>query len=220
MTAPLTIFLCDDDADVRGGLSFLLRHSGFDVRAFATGADMLEAIDTEPNTFRAVFVLDLDMPPMDGDVVHDILIQQGYARRCPVVFLSGRGTIARAVTAVSKGALDFLEKPYTSDSLLPLLEKAVTLEEQWHNDTKRSDFLKYMWASLSVQQRKVALLVAAGDLNRSIAGKLDIVERTVEVHRSKAFEKLGVDSPAALATTIAAMKSCGIDLHKEFPEQH
>lgn len=215
MTAQPTIFLCDDDEDVRGGLSFLLRHSGFDVRAFATGADLLEAIDQESSALRGVFVLDLDMPPMDGDVVHDQLIQKGYARRCPIVFLSGRGTIARAVTAVNKGALDFLEKPYTSDSLLPLLEKAVALEAQWHTETKRADFLKYMWASLSVQQRKVALLVAAGDLNKSIAGKLDIVERTVEVHRSKAFEKLGVDSPAALATTIAAMKFNGIDITNE-----
>jgi two-component system response regulator DctR len=218
MTAQPTIFLCDDDEDVRGGLSFLLRHSGFDVRAFATGADLLETIDAESDALRGVFVLDLDMPPMDGDVVHDQMIQKGYSRRCPVVFLSGRGTIARAVTAVSKGALDFLEKPYTSDTLLPLLAKAVTLETQWHTETKRADFLKYMWASLSVQQRKVALLVAAGDLNRSIAGKLDIVERTVEVHRSKAFEKLGVDSPAALATTIAAMKSFGIDLNKEIAD--
>jgi two-component system response regulator DctR len=214
MTALATIFLCDDDDEVRGGLSFLLHQSGFNVRAFASGADLLEAVTAESTTLRGIFVLDLDMPPMDGDVVHHQLIQKGYVQRCPVIFLSGRGTIARAVTAVNKGALDFLEKPYTSDTLLPLLAKAVALEEQWHADAKRSDFLKYMWRSLSVQQRKVALLVAAGDLNKSIATKLDIVERTVEVHRSKAFEKLGVDSPAALATTIAAMKSSGIDLHE------
>lgn len=215
MTTQATIYLCDDDEDVRGGLSFLLRHSDFDVRAYAGGAELLAAIETEPKPLRAVFVLDLDMPPMDGDVVHDQLIERGYAKRSPVIFLSGRGTISRAVSAVNKGALSFIEKPYTNDALLPLLQRATQLEEQWSAEAKRCDFLRYMWSSLSAQQRKVALLVAAGDLNKTVAAKLDIVERTVEVHRAKAFEKLGVDSPAALATTIAAMKTCGIDITAE-----
>jgi len=215
MTAQTTIYLCDDDEDVRGGLSFLLRHSGFDVRAFASGKELLECIGVEPKPLRAIFVLDLDMPPMDGDVVHDQLIEMGYAKRNPVVFLSGRGTIARAVSAVNKGALSFVEKPYTNDTLLPLLHRAVALEEQWTAEATRCDFLRYMWDSLSAQQRKVALLVAAGDLNKTVATKLEIVERTVEMHRAKAFEKLGVDSPAALATTVAAMKSCGIDVRMD-----
>lgn len=215
MTTQAIIYLCDDDEDVRGGLSFLLGQSGFGVRTFPGGRELLEAIEAEPEPVRAVFVLDLDMPPMDGDVVHDQLIARGYAKRSPVVFLSGRGTIARAVSAVNKGALSFVEKPYTNDTLLPLLHRAVALEEQWSAEAKRSEFMRYMWNSLSAQQRKVALLVAAGDLNKTIATKLDIVERTVEVHRAKAFEKLGVDSPAALATTVAAMKSCGIEMHTE-----
>lgn len=216
MNPHATIYLCDDDADVCGGLSFLLRHSGYDVRAFSGGNELLEAIEAEPQRqsipLRAVFVLDLDMPPMDGDVVHAQLIARGYAKSCPVIFLSGRGTIARAVGAVSKGALSFVEKPYTNDALLPLLERAVALEGQWHTAARRSEFLNSMWDSLSVQQRKVALLVAQGDLNKVIADKLGIVERTVEVHRAKGFEKLGVDSPAALATTIAAMRAGGIEV--------
>lgn len=215
MKSPATIYLCDDDEDVRGGLSFLLRHSGFDVRTFAGGAELLATIEAEPKSLRAIFVLDLDMPPMDGDQVHDRLLERGYARRSPVIFLSGRGTIARAVAAVNKGALSFVEKPYTNDTLLPLLERAVALEAQWFNNARRSAFLQSMWDSLSTQQRKVALLVAAGALNKVVASKLDIVERTVEVHRAKAFEKLGVDTPAALATTIAAMKAFDINVEAD-----
>jgi two-component system response regulator DctR len=205
-----TIYFCDDDEDVRGGLQFLLREAEFDVRAFASGAALLEALDAEPQPLRAIFVLDLDMPPMDGDAVHDQLIARGYAKRCPVIFLSGRGTITRAVQSVNKGALDFVEKPHTSGSLLPLLHRAVVLEAEWHSQAKRCDFLQSLWDSLTPQQRKVAVLVAEGHLNKVTAALLDISERMVEVHRSKAFEKLGVDSPAELATTIAAMKSCGM----------
>lgn len=210
MKPTATIYLCDDDADVRGGLSFLLREAGFGVRAFGSGAELLQAIDAEPQPLRAIFVLDLDMPPMDGDVVHEQLIVRGYAKRNPVIFLSGRGTIPRAVQAVNKGALDFVEKPYTSGALLPLLHRAVDLEAELHQQARRCDFLQQMWDSLTPQQARVAVLVAEGNLNKGTASLLDISERMVEVHRARAFEKLGVDSPAELATTIAAMRSCGL----------
>jgi two-component system response regulator DctR len=210
MNPKATIFLCDDEEDVRGGLTFLLRQADFDVRAFRSGPALLEAIEAEPKPLRAIFVLDLDMPPMDGDVVHDQLIDLGYTKRSPVIFLSGRGTITRAVQAVSKGALDFVEKPYTNETLLPMLRRALELEVGLHHKAKRCEFLQSMWDNLTPQQTKVAILVAEGHLNKVIASNLEISERMVEVHRSKALEKLGVDSPAELATTIATMKGCGI----------
>jgi FixJ family two-component response regulator len=115
------------------------------------------------------------------------------------------------VKAISKGALNFVEKPHTNDALPPILQQALELEATWHQEAKRCTFLESMWDSLSAQQKKVAVLVAEGDSNRNIASKLNIVERTVEEHRRKAFEKLGVDTSAQLATTVAAMKLCGID---------
>ena len=207
-----TIYLCDDDEDLRDALSFFLRHAELDVRAFGSGQALLDAIRQAPPPLRAVFVLDLDMPPMNGDAVHDQLIALGYTRRNPVIFLSGKGTIFRAVQALSKGALDFVEKPYTNDALLPLLHKALALEAQMHSFALRCDGLRSQWGSLSPQQRRVATLVAEGDLNKVIAAKLDIGERMVEVHRARAFEKLGVDSSAELATTISSMKACGLQL--------
>lgn len=206
------IYLCDDDEDVRGGLSFLLGEAGYAVRAFASGAALLQAIEVEAQPLRAIFVLDLDMPPMDGDVVQDQLIASGHARHCPVIFLSGRGTIPRAVQAVNKGALDFVEKPYTSGALLPLLQRAMELEAELQHQARRCAFLQSLWQSLTPQQARVAVLVAQGQLNKVTAATLDISERMVEVHRAKAFEKLGVDSPAQLATTLAALKDCGIAL--------
>ena len=210
MTAHASIFVCDDEEDVRGGLCFLLRQADYDVRAYGSGAALLDAVAAEPQPLRAVFVLDLHMPPMDGDVLHDELIARGYASHCPVIFLSGHGTIPRAVQAVNKGALDFVEKPYTSDVLLPLLQRAVVLEAELHRKAKRGEFLRSMWQSLSPQQTRVAVLVSEGHPNKGIASTLGITERMVEVHRSKAYEKLGVDSPATLATTIADMKARGI----------
>jgi two-component system response regulator DctR len=205
-----TIYLCDDEEDVLEAVSFLLRQAGFQVRTYLGGKELLSAIEAEPNPLRAIFVLDLYMPPMDGDLVHDQLIALGYTRRSPVIFLSGHGVISRAVNAVSKGALSYVEKPHTAESLLPLLNRAVELERQWNTEARRHDFLQFMWDSLTDRQRQVALLVASGMPNRNSADELHIVERTVEVTRARVFEKLGVDSAAALATTVAEMQRCGI----------
>lgn len=205
-----TIYLCDDEEEVLDALSFLLRQAGFKVQTYVGGKELLNAIEAAPKPLRAIFVLDLYMPPMDGDLVHDQLIALGYTRRSPVIFLSGHGVISRAVNAVSKGALSYVEKPHTADALLPLLTRAVALESQWDAQARRCDFLRFMWDSLTDRQRQVALLVAQGQSNKISADQLDVVERTVEVTRSKVFEKLGVDSAAALATTLAAMRSCGV----------
>ena len=210
MTAQATIYICDDDQEILNGLTYMLQESGYMVRSFLSGKDLLVAIDAGPKPLRAVFVLDLDNPSMDGDMIHDQLIARGYTKRSPVIFLSGKATIEKAVNEVKKGALNFVEKPHSADVLLPLLKVAMKKEEEQNAGAKRCEFLKFMWESLTVQQRKVAVLVASGELNKKIAVTLSIVERTVEVHRSKVFEKLGVDSPAALATTLANRKGGGI----------
>jgi two-component system response regulator DctR len=215
MNQPTTILLCDDDEGVRGGLGFLLRQMGYAVQSFASGPELLDFLDNARQPLRAVIVLDMKMEPMPGTVVHDQLLQRHWGSRYPVIFLSGHGDIPLAVAAMSKGALNFVEKPHTNDALLPIIAQAFEKEAQWFKSSQRGDFLRSMWDSLTTQQRKVTLLVADGDINKVIAAKLNIVERTVEVHRAKAFEKLGVDSPASLATTIANMRSMGMDLRTD-----
>jgi two-component system response regulator DctR len=206
-----TIYLCDDDAGVRGALSFLLKQHSFTVVAHASGPDLLACIDHNPKELRGVFVLDVRMEPMSGPVLHEQLLQRGLGKTHPVIFLSGHGDIPVAVAAMAKGALNFVEKPYTDDMLLPMLREALVLEDQWHRAAVRRDFLLSMWESLAPQQRRIARLKSAGDLNKVIAAQMHIAERTVEEHWVKVRDKLGVDSAATLATTMAEMRASGID---------
>lgn len=206
-----TIYLCDDDAGVRGALSFLLKQHGFAVVAYASGPDLLAAIDQNIAALRGVFVLDVRMEPMSGPVLHEQLLERGLGKKHPVIFLSGHGDIPVAVAAMAKGALNFVEKPYTDDMLLPMLHEALALEEQWHRAAVRRGFLLSMWESLAPQQRRIARSKSAGDLNKVIAAQLNIAERTVEEHWVKVRDKLGVDSAASLATTMAEMRANGID---------
>ena len=212
MTTQPTIYLCDDDDGVRGALSFLLRQHGFKVSAHASGRELLAAVDAATPRVRGVFVLDMRMEPMPGQQVHEQLRSRGLEKRNPVIFLSGHGDIPAAVSAMAKGALNFVEKPYTDDTLVPLIRHALQLEEVWHRRAQRGDFLRSMWDSLAPQQRRVALLKASGKPTKVIASQMNIVERTVEEHWVKVREKLGIDSVAQLATTLSDMRANDIDL--------
>ena len=212
-----TIFLCDDNREVLDSLSFHLQQAEFEARAYPSGESLLQAINAEPKPLRAIFVLDIKNPPMDGDVIHDHLIEMGYTKRSPVIFLTGEGTIELAVAAVRKGALDFLRKPHTPDALLPLLHRAVELEAEWLIRANRCDFLRSIWTGLAPQKKKVAKLTAESLSIGEISRRLGIVESTVEKHRQAVFESFGVDKATGVATTIAAMKHCGIDVDSEDP---
>ncbi len=212
MTTNQTIYLCDDDEGVRNALSYLLKKHGFTVSAYGSGPELLAAVDAASKPVRGLFVLDGRMEPMSGAVVHEQLRFRGVERRNPVIFLSGHGDIPAAVTAMEKGALSFVEKPHTEEKLLPLIHQALELEEKWQAAARRSDFLRSMWDSLTQRQRQIALYKADGELNKVIGAKLDIGERMVEEHWVKVRDKLGVDTVAALATTVAEVRVCGVDL--------
>lgn len=207
-----TIYLCDDDEGVRSALSYLLKKHGFSVRAFGSGPDLLAAVDVASTPVRGIFVLDGRMDPMPGAVVHEQLRIRGFAKRNPVIFLSGHGDIPAAVTAMERGALSFVEKPHTEEKLLPLVHQALELEEKWQAAARRSDFLRSMWDSLTLRQRQLALSKADGESTRVTGVKMGITDRGVEELWVKVRDKLGVDTVAALATTIAELRAIGVDL--------
>lgn len=212
MITPQTIYLCDDDESVRSALTYLLKKHGFKVSAFGSGPELLAAIDAVSKPLRGIFVLDGRMEPMSGAVVHDQLQIRRLEKRNPVIFLSGHGDIPAAVKAMEKGALSFVEKPHTEGKLLPLIRQALELEEKWAVAARRCDFLQSMWDSLTQRQRQIALLKAEGELSKVIGDTLGISERMVEEHWVKVRDKLGVDSTATLATTIAEMRNFEIEL--------
>jgi two-component system response regulator DctR len=212
MTSQQTIYLCDDDDGVRGALSFLLKQHGFKVSTHANGPELLATVDAAAPPVRGVFILDMRMEPMPGHQVHEQLRARGLERRNPVIFLSGHGDIPAAVAAMAKGALNFVEKPYTDSSLVPLIRQALELEAKWQKEAQRCGFLVSMWDSLSPQQRRVAVMKASGNSTKLVSRNMGIVARTVEEHWVKVRDKLGVDSVAELATTLAEMRSCGVDV--------
>lgn len=196
------VYLVDDDTVVRDALTFLLGSRGLLVYGFAGGPELLAHLEQAPvRPVRGVFVVDVRMEPMSGLQLHEALIAQGL--RNPLLFLSGHGDIPMVVEALKKGAFDFLEKPYSDNTLVDRIEQALAVEAAMLADDTRHAERDARLASLSEREREVMHRVAAGKLNKVIADELHIAVRTVEVHRARVFSKLGVRSAAELATLLA-----------------
>ena len=196
------VYLLDDEAAVLDALGFLLASRGLNVRAFASAAELLAAVDATPRPLAGVFVLDVRMEPMSGLRVFEELSARRL--RNPVLFLSGHGDIPMAVEALKNGAFDFLEKPYSDNALADRIEQALAVDTAMHHTDARTEERGARLASLTDREREVMQRVAAGKLNKVIADELNVSVRTVEVHRARVYAKLGVRSAAEVATLLAA----------------
>ncbi|ALV05297.1 response regulator transcription factor [Roseateles depolymerans] len=194
-----TVHLVDDEAAVRDALAFLMRSHGLKVSTHASGPELLDALEKEPDPMGCI-VLDVRMEPLSGLQVQDELMRRGV--KLPVIFLSGHGDIPMAVDAMQKGAIDFVEKPFNDQALVNKVQRALALDTHRHREAVAHADAAGRLASLTDREREVALRVAAGKLNKQVADELGIAIRTVEVHRARAFTKLGLRSAAELATLL------------------
>jgi FixJ family two-component response regulator len=187
------VYVIDDDADVRGGLTRLLRSAGWIVDAYAAGQDFLEKAACNG---VGCILLDVSMPRMSGPELHDQLRARGS--RLPVIYLTGHGTVSIGVNAMRQGAFDFLEKPVDADALLRIVAKAVALREQASAQESQLDDLRERLARLSPREHEVMNHVIKGRLNKQIAADLNIGVKTVKVHRGRVMAKMKVRSVAQL----------------------
>jgi len=190
---PFTVFIVDDDAAVRKAMSRLLKAEQFDTRCFGSARDFLAGYDT---SISGCALIDLTMDDIDG-----LQLQEQLARTSsdvPIIFLTGTGDISSSVRAMKAGAVDFLTKPVCRDALLSALAKAQDVGEQKRRERTEIDSISARLATLTSREREVFEHVAAGRLNKQIAGALGVVEKTVKVHRARMMRKLGLNTIADL----------------------
>jgi len=184
-----TVYIVDDDDAMRDSLTWLLEGEGYAVNNYASAKDFLDNYSPQ---MRGVLVLDVRMPDMSGLELHDKLI--ALNNPLPVIFVTGHGDVPMAVSALQSGAWDFIEKPFANADLLARIEKALARErERSERQSKNQSYIDRA-ASLTQREREVMLLVVEGNLNKQIADTLNISMKTVEAHRARVMEKMGVDS--------------------------
>lgn len=186
------VYVVDDDEAIRRSLAFLLRTSGYGIRAFESAEDFL----VEARDLRGCVISDVRMPGIDGIELVRRLAQD----RLPlsVIVITGHGDVALAVEAMKAGAVDFLEKPFKEDILLAAVQRALNAEARVNHDEAGRERYQAAFANLSRREREVLEQVVSGKTSKVIAYDLGISPRTVEVYRAGMMMKTGAKSLSEL----------------------
>jgi FixJ family two-component response regulator len=186
-------YVVEDDESIRTLWRWLMESNGIAVRTFASAAEFIAE-------YRAgspgCLILDLRLPGMSGRDLQDYLKANGTA--LPIVFVTAHGDVRTAVTALKEGAVDFIEKPFSYRQALAIVRKAFERDAEDRVRDARHTLVAGRIAALTDRERDVLRCVIAGKPNKVIADELAISVKTVEVHRAKLMEKMGVDSVAEL----------------------
>ena len=204
-----TVYIVDDDAIVREGMAWLLRSRRLLSESFDS-AEAFEARLQQPQSplqdglprEAGCILLDVRMPGQSGLALFEKLIASGLAQAWPVIFLTGHADVPTAVDTVKRGAFDFCEKPFSDNALVDRVEQALALSQTRLASRQIHQQLSTRLAELTERERDVMQLVVEGLPNKLIADQLDISVRTVEVHRSRVFDKMNVKSAVELANVL------------------
>jgi RNA polymerase sigma factor (sigma-70 family) len=184
-----TVFVVDDDADVRSGVLLLLESMGYRALGFGSAREFLKA---ELPEGPCCLILDVRMPRMNGlDLQRELSLA---GKNIPIIFVTGHATVPASVKAMKAGAVDFLEKPFDEQTLLDAVTGAIEKSREGVERERDLAGARRRVASLTPREREVFRLVVQGRPNKEIADKLGMRESTVKVHRGRVMRKLAARS--------------------------
>lgn len=200
------VYVIDDQDDLRELLTRSVRAFGYEAETFASAAAFLEAIRPDVN---ACLLLDVYLAEENG---FDLFAELERRRMSiPTVFITGAGTIPMGVRAMKAGAAGFLTKPFEWADLRSALEHAAVMAEAQSARRAEGRALRERLGRLTPREKAVLPYVVRGWVNKQIASELDIVEKTVKVHRARVMEKLEVETLADLVRLAERFNDFGID---------
>lgn len=195
------VLIVDDDASVREGLAALFRSVGLQARLFASAAEFHKA---ELPDLPSCFVVDIRLPGLSGLEFQDSLAKANI--HIPIVFMTGHGDIPMTVRAMKAGAVEFLTKPFRDQDMLDAVQLAIERDRKRRNNEGAGRELNENYESLTPREREIMALVAAGLMNKQIAGEIGVTEVTVKLHRGNMMRKMGAKSVAELVRMADALR--------------
>ena len=188
-----TVYVVDDDEAVRDSVQWLLEGQDFRVRCFESAEVFLARYDPRE---VACLIVDIRMDGMSGLELQDRLLERKSP--LPIAFITGHGDVPLAVDTMKKGALDFIQKPFNEQQLVPLVERMLEQARANFAEHQQAASRDALLSKLTGREAQVLERIVAGRLNKQIADDLGISIKTVEAHRANIMEKLGATTVADL----------------------
>ena len=195
-----TVYVVDDDEAVRDSLQALLEARHHVAKTYPSAEAFLAAHSAPP---AGCAIIDVRMPGMDGITLLGRLRERGAA--LPVIVVTGHGDIPLAVQAMKAGAVDFVEKPYSNDTIVEAVRRALATAPADTGGGSPAEIAARI-AALTPRERDVMDQLIIGNPNKNIAFELKISPRTVEIHRANLMKKMQADSLSHLVRMALAAK--------------
>ena len=193
MSSSATVFVVDDDREVRDALQLLMESVGLVVETHGSAQAYLDQFEPER---AGCLVVDVRMPGMSGmDLQARLAAERLHP---PIIIITGHGDVPMSVRAMKAGATDFIEKPFNDELLLDSIRNALLLDGSQRDQQAELAELAGRLALLTPREHEVMDMVTLGKSNKEIARALDVSAKTVEAHRAKVMEKMQAKSLAVL----------------------
>ena len=201
MATAAVVYVVDDEEPICDSIALLLKSVGIETRTYTDPQKFLSEFDSKAG---GCLIVDVRMPGMSG-----LELQHELNRRnstLPVIFITGHGDVPMAVEAMHAGASDFLQKPFKDDDLIRRVQKALEQNARDRDLLLQREEIQRRWQELTPRERDVADRIANGKANKVVASECGISERTVELHRARILQKMGVRSLAQLVQLMLAIR--------------
>ncbi len=201
MPNEVTVFIVDDDEEVRDALELLMQSIGLNAETYDSAQSYLNTFDEKK---PGALVLDVRMKGMSGLALQSHLSH--FPIHPPIIIITGHGDVSMAVQAVQSGALDFLEKPFNEQTLLESIYRGIEKDAEQRGEATKVAEIQQRIDRLTSREQEVMGEVVAGKRNKVIAYDLGISQSTVEAHRAKVMDKMEAKSLSDLMRMIFSIK--------------